>query len=103
MGAYALTLLFISILITLDENMPMNLKWKVPNNSGHSKVSVYIDISHHGGVKGVIRCETSDDGEMDVPASLLKKLKALGVFGFPKIVFSFILNISLSTSKFKNK
>lgn len=64
------------------------LTWTPPSSSGKSKINVKLDISHHGGTKGMIRCETADSGALDLPASLLTELINLGTAGYPTIVVS---------------
>ena len=56
--------------------------------AGKSAISVRVDISHHGGIKGAIECEGPDNGSLEIAATLVDKLKALGVSGFPKIDIS---------------
>lgn len=71
--------------IVLADGLPVNLKWSPPTQSGNSRISVYVDISHHGGSKGKIECEGPDTGEMEIAAALVDQLKALGISGFPKL------------------
>src|SRR5690606_16424968 len=52
-----------------------------------SEMEIIVEISHHGGVKGEVRCVTEDDGEHTIPASILDDLIDLGVAGFPTITF----------------
>lgn len=61
------------------------LTWNAPQQTGQ-RVHVRLDISHHGGTRGKIECATADDGELTIPASLITRLVALGVAGFPTIV-----------------
>ncbi len=71
--------------ISIIDGEPIVLKWEPPSNPGNSTISIKIDISHHGGTKGIIECECPDNGSVEIPAVLLGKLKALGMAGFPKI------------------
>lgn len=50
---------------------------------GNSRVTVRIDISHHGGLKGLIVCDAPDTGSLQVDASLVTGLIGLGTAGFP--------------------
>jgi len=71
--------------ITMADGQPITLQWTPSAQAGNSVISVYVDISHHGGTKGKILCEGPDNGNLVIAASLLDKLKALGVSGFPKV------------------
>jgi hypothetical protein len=65
---------------------PLTLSWAVPASAENSRVRVKMDISHHGGSKGKIECDVADSGALSIAASLVDKLVALGVAGFPTIV-----------------
>lgn len=64
------------------------LTWTPATNSSASKIRVKLDISHHGGTKGMISCETADSGSLDLAASQLTELVNLGTAGYPTIVVS---------------
>ncbi|WP_437277521.1 hypothetical protein WME90_40740 [Sorangium sp. So ce375] len=72
--------------ITLDPAQPLPLTWTPPGQAGISTIHVKLDISHHGGTKGMIECNVEDTGSLDLPASLVKQLLDLGVAGFPTII-----------------
>jgi hypothetical protein len=61
--------------------------WNAPGSNSKSEMELLIDISHHGGVKGKVICNTADDGEHTIPAAILNDLIDLGVAGFPTITF----------------
>jgi hypothetical protein len=82
-GILPLQTLFDSVI--LADNQPVTLQWTPPLATGNSTVSARLDISHHGGVKGVIECEGPDKGSMTVAATLVDELKALGISGFPTV------------------
>ncbi len=63
---------------------PTELTW-VAGDPSLAKILVTVDISHHGGTKGEIRCETDDDGSMEIPGALVTELVDLGVAGFPLV------------------
>lgn len=71
--------------LTLTPGNPIPLQWTPAKTAGASSIYILVDISHHGGTKGKIECETADNGSLTIPAVLTDKLKALGVAGFPKI------------------
>lgn len=64
------------------------LTWTAAKDPSASKVYVKLDISHHGGTKGMIECSSSDSGALDLPASLITDLISLGTAGYPTIVVS---------------
>jgi len=71
--------------IPLDGAEPLLLQWAPPSDQAASRIQIKIDISHHGGLKGVIECDVDDDGEAEIGASLIEQLIGLGVAGFPTI------------------
>ena len=71
--------------IVLADGKPILLRWTPPGKDVGSIIAVTVDISHHGGAKGKIECQTADNGSLDIAASLVDALKALGVSGFPSI------------------
>ncbi|XXX75576.1 hypothetical protein WMF30_48795 [Sorangium sp. So ce134] len=72
--------------IRLDPDQDVPLSWTPPGQAGASEIHVKLDISHHGGTKGMIECSAEDTGSLDVPGSLVTKLLDLGVAGFPTII-----------------
>ena len=72
-------------LIPLDGAEPLTLKWQKASDPRASRIQVKVDISHHGGLKGVIECDVEDAGETEIEASLIAGLIALGAAGFPTI------------------
>jgi hypothetical protein len=70
----------------LAKDQPFKLTWTPPAKAGASTVQVKLDISHHGGTKGKIECDTADSGSLDISGPLITKLLALGVAGFPTII-----------------
>ena len=69
----------------LAADQPVSLMWTIPEVAAAAKIHVKLDISHHGGTKGMIECDTDDDGLLEIPAALVTKLLALGVAGFPSV------------------
>ena len=63
----------------------LSLAWKAPTKPELSRLGVKLDISHHGGTKGVIECDVPDTGSLEIAAPLATRLLALGVAGFPTI------------------
>lgn len=71
--------------INLQSGQDLALTWTAPAVAG-SRIAVRLDISHHGGTRGKIECDTADDGSLTIEANLITRLVALGVAGFPTIV-----------------
>lgn len=84
--------------LTLTNNQPLSLTWTA-GQTGLSTIHVKLDISHHGGTKGVITCETADSGSLQLPASLVSELLGLGAAGFPTIVVTRIAEDSAEVPK----
>jgi hypothetical protein len=72
--------------IALEDGKPITLTWTPPGQADLTSIHVKLDISHHGGTKGVIECEGGDTGSLELSAAILKELASLGVAGFPTIV-----------------
>jgi hypothetical protein len=72
--------------LTLEADKALSLKWTAPATAGQSKIHVKLDVSHHGGTKGMIECDADDNGALDISAALVTKLLALGAAGFPTII-----------------
>jgi hypothetical protein len=66
----------------------ITLTWESASDPQSSRVLVKLDISHHGGTKGVVECDTADDGALAIEATLLEQLVDLGVAGFPSVIVS---------------
>lgn len=72
--------------LTLAGDTPLALTWTAPATAGASKIHVKLDISHHGGTKGMIACDAADSGALTISAALVKQLLDLGVAGFPSVI-----------------
>lgn len=70
---------------SLSPDSPLELRWTAASNSSASRVHVELDISHHGGSKGLIACDGDDTGSLTIAASLISQLIDLGVSGFPSM------------------
>jgi hypothetical protein len=84
--------------LTLANNQPLSLTWTA-GQSGRSTIHVKLDISHHGGTKGMISCDTADSGSLQLPATLVSQLLSLGVAGFPTIVVTRTAEASAAVPK----
>jgi Cys-rich repeat protein len=69
--------------ITLQSGTAFTLTW-TPSTVAGVRIDLEFDLSHHGGSKGKVICETSDSGSLQVSSTLVDSLLALGVTGYPK-------------------
>lgn len=70
--------------LTVAKDQPLTLTWTT-GSAGISRIHVKLDISHHGGIKGMITCDAADTGSLVLSAPLVTELLNLGVAGFPSI------------------
>jgi hypothetical protein len=54
--------------------------------AGGATIDVKLDISHHGGTKGMISCSVADTGALVVSAAMIDALLGLGAAGYPTII-----------------
>jgi hypothetical protein len=73
---------------SIEAGEPLALTWEPAADPDASTLRVKLDISHHGGTKGVIECETRDSGSLSVDAGLVQELVDLGVAGFPTVILT---------------
>jgi hypothetical protein len=74
--------------LSVAEDQELILTWDKPGLPENAKARDMLDLSHHGGTKGKIDCETNDTGSPRVAASLLTQLLKLGVAGFPAMTIT---------------
>jgi hypothetical protein len=74
--------------LTLQRGQPLALQWTPAGQKNLSTLHVKLDISHHGGTKGMIECDTADTGALELPATLVSQLLDLGVAGYPTILLT---------------
>lgn len=79
-------LVFGSQSLTVESGKPLPISWTAPGKSGQTRIYLKLDISHHGGTKGMIECDADDTGSLELPAALVTKLLELGVAGYPTII-----------------
>ncbi len=79
-------LVFTSSMLTLESGKPLPIMWTAPAKAGGSRIYVKLDISHHGGTKGMIECDADDTGSLEISSALMTKLLDLGVAGYPTII-----------------
>jgi len=71
--------------ITLDTTKPLTISWTAPSVAGKSRVSLSLDLAHHGNVAAKLICDVADTGSATVPVSMLTALAAEGIAGFPSV------------------
>jgi hypothetical protein len=79
-------LVFGSQPITVESGKPLPISWTAPGKPGQTRIYVKLDISHHGGTKGMVECDADDTGSLELPSALVTKLLELGVAGYPTII-----------------
>lgn len=72
--------------LQLDDGQPLALTWPAAASASASSIHVKLDISHHGGSKGMIECDSQDTGSLTIDAALISLLLDKGVAGFPTII-----------------
>jgi hypothetical protein len=84
--------------ITMEKNKPVSIEWTPATMANNSTIEVVIDISHHGGQRGEVRCSTDDTaGSLEIPAALITKLMNLGYAGFPSMDINRVATGSTTT------
>jgi hypothetical protein len=74
--------------VTIQKDTPLDLTWDPPGQPDIARLRVRLDISHHGGLTGLIECDVADNGALEIAADLITKLIDLGVAGFNRITLS---------------
>ncbi len=74
--------------LILESGKGLVLDWIKPSKTEISNIHISVDISHHGGKKGTIECDSLDSGNIEIPAVLVDKLVSLGIAGFPKVTLT---------------
>jgi hypothetical protein len=72
----------------LTRDAPFDLTWNAAAQPAVSRIRVKLDISHHGGSKGMIVCELDDDGAAQLSAAIITQLIDLGAAGFPSVILT---------------
>jgi hypothetical protein len=79
-------MVFTSTDFELDKDKPLELKWPAADDPKAAQMYIKLDISHHGGAKGLIECYVDDSGSLTISAELINELMGLGIAGFPTVV-----------------
>lgn len=70
--------------LSIKDGEPLVVTW-TPGASAGARVSLELDLSHHGGTKGRVVCEVADTGSVSIASELVKELVGLGLSGFPTL------------------
>jgi hypothetical protein len=81
-------LTFTSTDFELETGKELALTWQAAADPQSLHVHVKLDISHHGGSRGMIECDGDDSGSLTISAALMTELIALGVAGFPSVIMT---------------
>ncbi len=82
-GSEALDILDPEIEVARD--LPVSLSWEAATKPAMTRILVDLDVGHHGGSPATIECDVEDDGELDIPATLVTRLLDFGTAGFPVV------------------
>jgi hypothetical protein len=74
--------------IPVKRDTAVKLTWKAPGVASLGRLTIGLNIAHHGGKKGEIDCDVPDTGAFDIPAALVTGLIELGVAGNPTIILT---------------
>jgi hypothetical protein len=72
--------------VPIEKNKPLALTWTAKGAASDSTITITLDLSHHGGTKAKLVCETADTGSLTIPAALMTALINYGVSGYPSLV-----------------
>jgi hypothetical protein len=83
--------------VSVKRDQPVKVAWTAPGKPDMGRVTILLDVSHHGGKKGEIDCDVPDTGAFDIPASLVTALVDLGLAGFPTILVTRVASAPSAT------
>jgi hypothetical protein len=86
--------------VPFEPNKAAQFTWAAPT-AGTARIAVRIDISHHGGLKGLIVCDTADTGSLQVDASLVTGLIGLGTAGYPVVRLTRVNTVTVAAGSGK--
>lgn len=68
---------------TLTRDQAFTVHWNGPTAAVRSHVLLALSVDQHGVTPGSISCEFVDDGEGEIPATLVRAMLDAGVTGYP--------------------
>ena len=94
-GAFSLSTACVApLLVPKEPTWPVRrgqslaLSWTAAAHPDLARISVRLDIAHHGGAASQIACDVADTGAFEIPATLIDDLLDRGVAGFPSIILT---------------
>jgi hypothetical protein len=88
--------------LKLVKGSAAKLEWTAPGDKKLARMTVRLDISHHGGSRGKIECDVEDSGSLELPADMVGKLLDLGVAGYPTVILTRALSGGAASGEPKN-
>jgi len=83
--------------VPVESGKSVALAWEAGANPA-GKIEIKLEISHHGGVKGMVTCVADDDGSLEIAEPLVTELIALGVAGYPTVSLTRVTSGSANVS-----
>jgi len=68
----------------LTPNAPITITW-TPEAASNTRVAFVMNLSHHTGTTGYLKCDAPDTGSLTIPAEQVTQLINLGVAGYPTL------------------
>jgi hypothetical protein len=66
----------------LTPNTPITITW-TPEAASNTRIAFVMNLSHHTGTTGYLKCDAPDTGSLTIPAEQVTQLINLGVAGYP--------------------
>jgi hypothetical protein len=85
--------------ITIEPDVPLDLHWTAPSRADIGRITIKLDLSHHGGSKGKIECDIADVGALQISAPMMTALFALGVAGYPSVIVTRVATHEVQTAQ----
>jgi len=88
-GAFSISARGVSPLVlgldtyNLTSNAPITITWTPATVAANTRVAFVMNLSHHIGTTGYLKCDAPDTGSLTIPADQVTQLINLGVAGYP--------------------
>jgi len=69
----------------LTLSTPITITWTPAAVSANTRVAFVMNLSHHTGTTGYLKCDVPDTGSLVIPAEQVTQLINLGVAGYPTL------------------
>jgi hypothetical protein len=67
----------------LSPDTPITIAWSPAAPSANTRIAFMLNLSHHVGTKGYLKCDVADTGSLTIPGEQVTQLINLGVAGYP--------------------